>query len=281
LVNTERIHSNFQNIATILGKSRRTYNQLAREIREKKAGKHVHYYGWDMVVDLCSGDVVNVLRLVRDIISLAGGIEKFSEPGNIRIPFDEKVRFGKKTGHEIQHQAIREIGNDFLNRVEAVPNIGKDLRKIAVAFGNVSNWYLRNRNSQNQAQNPPWQAFRLEVRETPYFEESLLKKAKRKYNLDDNISAEKLKKLYQGLIRYGIFLRDARGKSQRGAVIPRLYIRRLLIPTFLLTPSKRDSIGVEVGEFFMLLSDPDKFVVHMRKKKPQRDDDIQRSLFDE
>jgi serine/threonine protein kinase len=257
LENTKNIHSDYQDIVKILGKSRRSYNQLAREIREAKAGKRVHYYGWDMIVDLCSGDVVNTLRLIRDIISLVGGIEKFSAPGKIRIPLDKETRVGKKRGYEWQDQAIREFGNDFLNRVEAVPNIGKDLRKIAAAFGEVANWYLRNRNSKNQKQTPPWQSFRIEVRETPYFE-------------NDN-----LMKLYEGLIRYGIFFRDVRGKSQRGAVIPRLYLRRLLIPTFLLTPNKRDSIGVEVKEFFLLLTDPDRFIVSMKKKKPQRKENKQ------
>ncbi len=117
---------------------------------------------------------------------------------------------------------------------------------------------------------PPWQAFRLEVRDTPYFEDTSLKEAKVKYNIDDAVSAEKLEKLYKELIRYGIFIRDVRGKSQRGAVIPRLYLRRLLIPTFLLTPNNRDSIGVEIGEFFMLLSNPDEFILHKTGKKPRK-----------
>lgn len=278
LENTEGIHSDYLNIAIILGKSGRAHNQLAREIRKAKAGKRVRYYGWDMVIDLCSGDVVNILRLIRDIISLFGGPAKFSKPKTITIPIEK----------ETQDQAIREISNDFLNRVEAVPNIGEDLRKIAVAFGEVANWYLRYRNSKNQAQNPPWQAFRMEIRDTPYFNDSLLKMAKEKYNFDNTVKPVKLEKLYKDLIRYGVFLRDVRGKSQRGAVIPRLYLRRLLIPTFLLTPSKRDSIGVEVDEFFMLLSDPDKFISHMKGKKPQQKEKRfqqekirQRNLFDE
>jgi len=271
LENTEGIHSDYQNIATILSNSRRTHNQLARDIREAKAGKRVYYYGWDMVVELCSGDVVNVLRLIRDIISLSGGPDKFSKPNEITLPIEQ----------ETQDRAIREIGNDFLNRVEAVPDIGDELRKIASAFGEIANWYIRHRNSKNQEQYPPWQAFRLEVRDALYFEDSLLEKVKTKFNLDKNIRPKELEKLYEGLIRYGIFLRDVRGKSQRGAVVPRLYLRRLLIPTFLLTPSKRDSIGLEVDEFLLLLSNPEKFIVHMKKKKPQQEKDKQRSLFNE
>lgn len=268
LENTKDIYYDYQNVETILGISNRAYNQLARDIREKKAGKQVHYYGWDVIIDLCSGDIVNILRLIRDIITLSGGPEKFSELNGISIPIRE----------DKQDRAIRETGNDFLSRIEAVPNIGEDLRKIADAFGTVANWYLRNRNSKNQAQNPPWQAFRLEVRDTPYFEDSLLEEAKKKYNIDNNVTTEKLELLYKDLIRYGIFLRDIRGKGQRGTVIPRLYLRRLLIPTFLLTPSKRDSVGVEVGEFFMLLSNPEEFVTHMKKKEPNDDEQMRFDL---
>lgn len=269
--NTEGIHIDYQNIITVLGISKRPYNQLAKDIRETKAGKRMHYYGYDIIVDLCSGDVANILRLIRDIISLSGGTEKFSKANGIIIPIET----------EIQDRAIREIGNDFLNRVQVAPNTGEKLRKIAEAFGKVANWYLHHRNSKNQTKSPPWQAFRMEVRNTPYFNNELLKKAKKKYNLDKSIKPEELEELYKDLIRYGVFLRDVRGKSQRGAVIPRLYLRRLLIPTFLITPSKRDSIGVEVDEFFMLLSDPDRFIDHMKKKKPQQKEDKQWGLFDE
>jgi len=281
LINTIGIHRNYQDIAKILGNSGRSFNKLAIEIRKAKAGKRVYYYGWDIVVELCSGDVVNTLRLIRDIISLVGGIKKFGEPDKIKLPLNKENRINNKGGDRWQDQAIREIGNDFLNRVEAVPNVGKDLRKIAEAFGEVANWYLRNKNSKNQTRNPPWQAFRMEIRDTPYFEDSLLQKAKEKYDLDKTVKAEELASLYKSLIKYGIFLRDIRGKSQRGAVIPRLYLRRLLIPTFLLTPNRRDNIGVELGEFFMLLSSPDMFISHMKMKKPQRREDKQRKLFNE
>ena len=82
----------------------------------------------------------------------------------------------------------------------------------------------------------------------------------------EKTSERELKELYDNLIRYSIFLIDVRGKSQRGAVVPRLYLRRLLIPTFKLTPSTRDSIRVEPNEFKTLLSDPDKFEKDMIKK---------------
>ena len=48
--------------------------------------------------------------------------------------------------------------------------------------------------------------------------------------------------IYKDLIRYGLFMRDARGKSVRGAMVPRLYLRRFLLPYCTLALSKRDSV---------------------------------------
>ncbi|MCK4734034.1 MAG: hypothetical protein KAT65_16400, partial [Methanophagales archaeon] len=153
----------------------------------------------------------------------------------------------------------------FLNKIESIPKYGQDLRKIAEAFGDVAHWYLKNRNSKNQEQLPPWQAFRIEIRDTPDLKDKHLE-------------------IYNELLHYGIFFRDIRGKSQRGAVAPRLYLRRLLIPTFLLTPSKRDNIGLNKDEFLQLLEDPEEFKKIMKKKKPRRKrlqpDEKQKRLHD-
>lgn len=241
LKNSEAINPKYNDISTILGRSHYTSsNQLAKEIRQATAGTHVYYYGWDMITALCSGDIAHILSLVRDIFSMAGGYDKFYQADDIRIPLDRRL----------QDRAAKELGNDFLTRIEAVPDTGKNLRRIAEAFGTVANWYLRTRNSKNQERNPPWQAFRIEVRETPHLEDA------------------ETQRRYVDLIRCAVFLRDVRGKSQRGAVVPRLYLRRLLLPTFLLTPSRRDNIGLETSEFLLLLNEPDEFVDLMKTKRP-------------
>ena len=185
------------------------------------------------MVDFCSGDISIFLGLIRDIFSLS--IDQ-------NQPICERAIKIK-----IQDRAIRENANDFLNRIETIPNTGPKLRKIAVAFGKVANYYLKNLNSGNQDREPPWQAFRIELRENPQFPEETLG-------------------IYNDLIKYGIFFRDVRGKSIRGDVVPRLYLRRLLIPSFKLTPNMRDSISIEPEEFILLLDNPEGFYEHMKKK---------------
>ena len=65
--------------------------------------------------------------------------------------------------------------------------------------------------------------------------------------------------IYRDLIRYGLFMRDSRGKSVRGAFVPRLYLRRLLLPFATLALSKRDSVPLTCSEFTQLLLAPDNF----------------------
>ncbi len=73
--------------------------------------------------------------------------------------------------------------------------------------------------------------------------------------------------IYRDLIRYGLFMRDARGKSVRGAMVPRLYLRRLLLPYCVLALSKRDSVMMSCKWFCDLLLHPDTFMDAWRKHR--------------
>ncbi len=242
LKNTESVLEQYHDVRKLLKPTRyASYNELARAIRSGR----VFYGGWDMIVDLCSGDVAYTLDLTKDMLESVGGPDVLTGVKKGDIPMDE----------EVQDHAIRELGNNFLNRVEAIPNVGKHLRKVVESFGNVANWYLKNKDSKNVEQNPPWQAFRIEVRDTP------------------NLGTSDAETYYNALIRYGVFIRDVKGKSQRGAVVPRLYLRKLLIPTFLLTPNRRDNIGLNPEDFVTLLVNPNKF-----KEERIRFDENQRKL---
>jgi len=85
--------------------------------------------------------------------------------------------------------------------------------------------------------------------------------------------------VYRDLIRYGLFLRDNRGKSVRGAFVPRLYLRRLLLPFATLALSKRDSVQVTSDEFSMLLLRPDVFkALFMAKRSRETIHDLNLTL---
>jgi hypothetical protein len=76
--------------------------------------------------------------------------------------------------------------------------------------------------------------------------------------------SQRAQRLYDELLRYSVFIEDFRGKSRRGKVVPRLFLRRFLIPHFNLTFSTRDSIELEPEEFEALLLEPRSFEQSMR-----------------
>jgi hypothetical protein len=235
LKNSEDVLAKYNNIETILGRSNiESNNQLAEKIRKRG---QVLYHGYDIVMRLCSGDIAHILDLIKSIFESAGGSEIFSDP-TLVLPIDP----------EKQNKAIKEMGSEFLSKIENIPKNGKQLREITEAFGEVAKWYLLKRDSKNEDRFPPWQAYRIEIRDV--------------MSLD-----EKSQELYNDLIRYSIFIRDSRGKSIRGVVAPRLYLRKLLIPFFLLTFSKRDNIGLDSGDFLILLNNPKKFIENMKDMK--------------
>lgn len=208
-------------------------NQMARDIREK--GK-VPSSGKEALRNLCSGDIHYIINLVAHMVEAVGG-----QDGLSKISTEPKIIPTK------QNEIIRSEAGSFLNSLKATRE-GEKLVKIVTAFGNVANFYLRSKDSNNDASSPPWQASRIEPLE--------------ELNWSDDA-----KKLYHELLKYSVFLLDTRGKSRRGKIVPRLYLRRCLIPLFNLTFSKRDSISLNTAHLEKLLLHPDEFEKEMKSKK--------------
>lgn len=210
------------------------YNEIARNIREHK--KQL-VWGKESLADLCSGDIHYIISLVGRMVSEIGGGD-----GIVRIESAPKI------SQEQQNKIIRDEAGNFLNNLRGVFEYGDQLVNIVTAFGNVSNSCIMFKNSRNEESAPPHQASRIEP-----FEELNL--------------SEIAYKIYQELLRYSVFIEDRRGKSRRGKVVPRLWLRRFLIPHFNLTFSKRDSIELENVEIERLLIDPKNFEIKYKLKK--------------
>ena len=138
-----------------------------------------------------------------------------------------------------QHESIRTAAGFFMESMRTLPQYGQRLADIVSAFGNVAHSYLLYATSSNQTANPPHQASRIEPYEP----------------LDINSMA---RSILDELLRYSILIEDPRGKSRRGKIVPRFYLRRYLIPHFQLTFSRRDSL-LESADIETLLCNPKKF----------------------
>ena len=214
------------------------FNEAARQLRDRKK---LELWGKETLCHLCSGDIHYLISLVREMVILAGGPEELAKATTPRVQPRE------------QNRAIREAAGSFLKNLRSIPKHGDQLVAIVTAFGNVAHSYLKFRNSRNEEGDPPHQASRIE----PYEPFGLSDEAQR---------------LYDELLRYSVFIEDFRGKSRRGKVVPRLYLRRFLIPHFNLTFSMRDSVELEPTEFEAFLLNPTKFEDQKRQRAPEPDD---------
>ena len=227
-------------VEALLGDGRAPYNEMARLLRSGG----LKYRGFDVVVDMCSGDITHTLRLIRDMVAHVGGVAAVAA-GQASLPIEEAV----------QNRMILKLGADFLANIEAAPGQGPLIRKIADAFGEIAHWELMHVDSPNQERAAPAkQAFRIEIREALEFRDN----------------EEQLKDAYDALLRYGVFIRDVTGRSVRSIVVDRLYLRRLLIPVFRLTFSRRDNVGLEVADFKELLRDPEAFKKRELRKRRRK-----------
>lgn len=224
-----------ESLEELLGSSSRNENAAAIAIRENNKDEY-NYSGCETIMAMCSGDIHYIIRLVSRMVEDCGGQEWL-----------KNSRESPKIKPQRQHKSIRTAAGAFMESVRILPKWGRQLADIVAAFGNVAHSYIMYETSANQSGNPPHQASRIE----PY--ESL--------NLSDTAQV-----ILDELLRYSVLIEDPRGKSRRGEIVPRFYLRRYLIPHFRLTFSRRDSLSLENDEIEMLLCKPKEFEYAMRIK---------------
>ena len=235
------------NLRELLGSIPRNENETARAFREK--GGQENYAGMETIAAMCSGDIHYMIRLVGSMVEGFGGRDALAN-----VTTEPRIPPRK------QHKSIRTAAGSFMESVRTLPRYGQQLANVVSAFGNVVHSYLLYETSSNQTGNPPHQASRIE----PY--ESL--------TLSDDA-----RDILDELLRYSIFIEDPRGKSRRGQIVPRFYLRRYLIPHFRLTFSRRDSLQLESTEIEVLLCDPNGFENNKRLKSSSNDSHRQQELF--
>jgi len=228
--------------------------------RRGRSRARVQYFGEDVFSDLWSGDTRTMIQLITDVIDQAPQEKSNKEKLQpIVMPVDPAI----------QDRAFRNRGGEWLNshtrneptnphRVKAevqrlrekIPEYslkgtyGDHLKAVVEAFVAAATrlllgptYTIREGASPREV---PRMAFRIEI-------------------IDEFRIDGLAREVYRDLIRYGLFMRDSRGKSVRGAFVPRLYLRRLLLPFATLPLSKRDSVQLTSSGFTQLLLDPDSF----------------------
>jgi serine/threonine protein kinase len=249
----------------ILGETSLNNEERARKIRheeiENDKNESVLYQGWQVFCNMWSSDIREMINIFADMVS-----NENSE--NIKGDLFPRIT------DKVQNNVYMESGGQFMALLRGAtnPNLknkndssisskekdySNHLTEIIKAFHEIASYDLKNKTSKNLGKTTIKKARRIEVT-----------------SVENELTGPALD-YYKGLIRYGVFIIDYRGKSVRGKIVPRLILRSSLIPYFKLTFSKRDSITMSWEEFNTFLLHPNKFL-----KLYKKESDSQQLLFE-
>ena len=228
--------------------------------RRGRSRARVLYWGEDVFSSLWSGDTRTMIQLITDVVDQASeAVSKDSASGQLTLPIGQARQdlvFRNRGGewlssHErnepTQPNRVRE-GLASLQKLDPQYHLcgeyGDHLKAVVEAFVAAARKLLLGPTYSilegKTRREVPRMAFRLEI-------------------VDEFRIDGLAREVYRDLVRYGLFIRDSRGKSVRGTFVPRLFLRRLLLPYSSLALSKRDSVPLSCEEFKSLLLKPDAF----------------------
>jgi hypothetical protein len=228
--------------------------------RRGRSRGRVQYFGEEVFSGLWSGDTRTMIQLIADVIDHAAESDKKTRKGpKISTPVEPSLQdlvFRNRGGEWLNSHTRNEPTNPLkvkegLGRLRGekpgyalLGQYGDHLKAVVEAFVAAATRLLLGPTyiiyEGKAPREVPRMAFRIEI-------------------LDEFRVEGLAQEIYRDLIRYGLFMRDNRGKSVRGTFVPRLYLRRLLLPYCTLALSKRDSVSLTCAEFIKLLLEPDKF----------------------
>ena len=229
--------------------------------RRGRSRRRVTYFGENIFCNLWSGDTRTMIQLITDLVGQASDATPLSVTSNeISLHIKEELQdrvFRNRGGEWLNSQTRNEPTEPERMKKELAllqkqkpsyklcgGEYGEHLKAVVEAFVSAAKALLRGPTYKIQGKNSlrevPRMAFRIEV-------------------IDEFRIDGLTKEIYRDLVRYGIFMRDSRGKSIRGTFVPRLYLRRLLLPFCALALSKRDSVQLTCEDFTQLLLEPDVF----------------------
>lgn len=228
--------------------------------RRGRSKGRVQYFGENVFSNLWSGDTRTMIQLITDVMDQSVEASKSAGAAiQVHTPVDPALQdrvFRNRGGEWLNSHTRNEPTNpasvkrELVRQRQVDPHYelmkpyGEHLKAVVEAFVAAATHLLLGPTYMikegEQAREVPRMAFRVEI-------------------IDEFRVDGLAQEVYRDLIRYGLFMRDSRGKSVRGTFVPRLYLRRLLLPYCTLALSKRDSVRLTCSEFVQLLLYPDQF----------------------
>jgi hypothetical protein len=205
---------------------------LNRALHDKGTRAQTKYHGIKCLVDLCTGDISEMIRMVGEIFRRAG------------VASETEVQ---TIDPSIQDRAIRNISRDFLSRIRNIRPDGQDLFDVVDSFGKLSQQVLYERPLVGQGQDSAGQP-----RKDPY---DLLT-----IYVDDLTKALPFaRKVWERLQRASIFVDIRLAPSQRTVIADRVTLRRIYCPAFATTLTSSEHLQLSKDQFERFIQEPAEF----------------------
>ncbi len=235
--------------------------------RRGRSRPRVLYCGEEVFSNLWSGDTRTMIQLITDVVDQApAAVQRTPKANQINLPVDGALqdRVFRNRGGEWLNSHTRNAPtqpgqvNEGLAQLQQLDpqyklcgEYGDHLKAVVEAFVAAARKLLLGRTYRilegKTPREVPRMAFRVEI-------------------VDDFRIDGLAQEIFRDLVRYGLFIRDSRGKSVRGTFVPRLFLRRLLLPFGALALSKRDSVPLTCEAFMSLLLKPDAFKANLTSR---------------
>lgn len=295
-----RIPKDGNSLSALLGRMPLSKTEFARRLRDRSDDQtedahpvveggsqrrgasraRVHYFGENVFSDLWSGDTRTMIQLITDVVDQASDAHRNAgKPNTITLPVSS----------DVQDRAFRNRGGEWLNaHTRNEPTDPEEMQKQLTRLRRHTPDYSL-QGTYGDHLKAVVEAFAAAAKELlfgPTYairEGATLREVPRmafRLEIIDEFRIDGLaREIYSDLIRYGLFMRDNRGKSVRGAFVPRLYLRRLLLPFCTLPLSKRDSVQLTCERFTELLLQPDLFRANFAARRTGGPSPDQISMF--
>ena len=205
---------------------------LARTLHDEDTRNKFHYHGVDCLMELCTGDYSEMIRMVGDIFREAG-----VEPG-------EPVR---TISPYLQDKAITRVSREFLGRIRHIRPDGQKLFDVVYNFGRLSQRLLYEREPVGQGLDRKGQP-----RKDPYdlltvYVDNLTK------------ALRSARDVWERLQRASIFVDIGLAPSQRTIVADRATLRRIYCPAFRTTLTSSEHLQATKDQFEYFMDKPEEF----------------------
>jgi serine/threonine protein kinase len=205
---------------------------LNQALHDKQTRANVHYHGTECLMDLCTGDYSEMIRMVGEIFREAGA-------GPNTSPYVIPAA--------TQSRVIEKVSREYLSRIRHIRPDGQKLFEIVDSFGSLSRELLYNHPLVSQGSNKKG------------------KKRKDTYDLiniyvDDFTKASKsARETWERLQKASVFVDIEVAPSQRRVIADRATLRRIYCPAFRTTLTSSENRQLTLNNFELFMDKPYEF----------------------